>query len=74
MIDCTESMERHVDAASEQVNKIVNAIELNEQVKNGKVNLALVLYRDVDCKVNRYTLPFTKDAENAKEFLAEKCK
>ena len=56
---------------SQHLEDIVKGIEERGKIKT--INLALVLYRDISCEVNRFTLPFTQNVANVKRFLDEQC-
>lgn len=71
MIDCTGSMVPHINATTDSVHSIVNETKSKE---NSVVNIALVLYRDFLCETNRFTLPFTKDADEVTQFMKVYCK
>ena len=71
MLGCKDSMQRHKRVITKNLKDITD--EIKKQAKVKTLNLALVLYRDKSCEVNRYTLPFGKDVEQVKKFIDEKC-
>ena len=71
MLGCKDSMQRHKRHLTKNLKDIIE--EIKKQAKVKKLGLALVLYRDKSCEVNRYTLPFGKDVEQVKKFIDEKC-
>ena len=72
MIGCNVGMDGYVNSTSSHLSDIVREIKSKQNIK--QVNVALILYRDRSCEVNRYTLPFTNGISKAKKFIAKKCR
>ena len=71
MINCHNQTSRHKEILSQHLKDIVKGIEENGKMKT--TNIALVLYRDISCEVNRYTFPFTQSVAKVRRFLDAKC-
>ena len=71
MINCKDSLDRYKKVLSKLAGDIGEDIEVKAKIKRPRV--ALVLYRDKSCEVNRYILPFVHDTAKVKKFLDEKC-
>merc|ERR1719167_1615029 len=71
MINCHNQTIRHKEMLSQHLEDIVKGIK--EKGKMITTNLALVLYRDISCEVNRYTFPFAQSVAKVRKFLDAKC-
>lgn len=71
LINCKDSVRGHIEVLYEHLHNIVKRIQGKGKIKS--TNLALVLYRDKSCEINRFTLPFVREPEKLKDFIDEKC-
>ena len=72
MIDCTSSMGPHIIAAKDSINKVIDEVK---QDGNIKLKVAIVAYTDNAVGTpNRFkTLPFTDNSDSAKTYLQKHC-
>jgi len=68
VLDCTNSMGKHIRAAKETIVSILD--EVKKQHQDARIRMAVVAYRDIEDKENRWQVqPFDWDHKKIRDFV-----